>query len=283
MTQVTAADLQASFRGEIYGDAPTMTEAWFADHVRRNDVDLARSPRWTVGGELSGAALLAFRGARAWVGGFGVVAAYRGRGLARRYLAETLAIARDAGAASVELEVIAHNARAIALYEQGGFARIGELVAWSRDPVRTRARAASAGAGAGDALTYAARPYTAAEVAALARDPATCWQREPRAVAAASPSELVLVGPAPVPRAYAFVRANGDARISVLDAGTRPAQGAAHAAGDATALLAELDRRFAPSGLMLINEPPHGPLHAALTASRRWREFIRQLRMRATL
>ena len=87
MTPVTAADLRASFRGEIYGDAPTMTEAWFADHVRRNDVDLTRSPRWTVGGELSGAALPAFRGDRAWVGGFGVVPAYRGRGLARRYLA----------------------------------------------------------------------------------------------------------------------------------------------------------------------------------------------------
>jgi len=276
VTPVTAADLQASFRGEIYGDALTMTEAWFADHVRRNDVDLARSPRWTVGGELSGAALLGFRGDRAWVGGFGVVPAYRGRGLARRYLAETLAIAREAGAASLELEVIAHNARAIALYEQGGFERIGELVAWSREPVRPRETAAVAGGRS--VVTSAARLHTAAEVAALARDPATCWQREPRAVAAASPSELVLVGPPQAPRAYAFVRANDDGRASVLDAGIMPQS----SADDATALIAELDRRFAPA-LMLVNEPPDGPLHAALGASLHWREFIRQFRMRAVL
>jgi len=55
----------ASFRGELYGDAPTVTAQSFADHVERNTIDLSRSPRWTVDGKLSGVALLGFREQRA--------------------------------------------------------------------------------------------------------------------------------------------------------------------------------------------------------------------------
>jgi len=259
---VTASDLQAAFRGEIYGEAATMTDAWFAEHVAQNDVELARSPRWSVGGELSGAALLAFRGDRAWVGGFGVVPAFRGRGLARRYLGDVLELARAAGAATIELEVIAHNAGAIALYERGGFVTVGELIAWSRDPVQIATPAGSA--------AHDARAYRLDEVTALARTPATCWQREPRSVAAAPPSELVVDGDPRSPRGYAFVRRRDGGRASVLDAG---------ASNGAGALLAELDRRFPRTTLMLINEPPHGRLHEALAVSPPWREFVRQRRM----
>jgi hypothetical protein len=35
---VTAADLRACFRGDVYGESETMTDAWFADHVARNDI-----------------------------------------------------------------------------------------------------------------------------------------------------------------------------------------------------------------------------------------------------
>jgi GNAT superfamily N-acetyltransferase len=262
---VRAGDLRASFRGEIYGDAAGMTEAWFDDHVRRNDVDLARSPRWSVGGELAGAAVLAFRGPRAWVGAFGVVPEFRGLGLAVRFLEQTLALARDAGATSLDLEVLAHNDAAVRLYERGGFAHAGDVVVWTRAPVAPLPRRAASEAQVSDL----------AAVTVIARKPPTCWQREPPGVAAAAPFETIVVGVAERPEAYAFVRRNGT-DAGVLDAG------AAHAAS-ARALLDALDAAFARETLMLINEPLHGALHETLTARADWRELARQHRMRAEL
>lgn len=269
MNTVTAADMRAAFRGEIYGDGAQMTDVWLADHVARNDVDLARSPRFTEDGELSGAALLAFRDRRAWIGGFGVVPAFRGRGLARRYLADALEIARGAGAASVELEVMTHNEAALAVYRRGGFETVGELLVWSREPL----------APAGTAAPVAARIRDVAEIAAFARTEPTCWQREPRTVAA-SPSAFLTAGDLRRAGAYAFVRCDGADRAIVLDAAAWYDE---HGRSDGPALLALLDRLFPDRALLLINEPPQGGLHAALTGSAHWREFVRQFRMRAEL
>jgi len=260
---VTVGDLVASFRGDVYGTSPAMTAEWFRDHVARNDVDLARSPRWAVDGELSGAALLAFRGERAWVGAFGVVPAFRGRGLAGRYLDRTVALARAGGATTVELEVLEHNAGAIRLYERGGFQQIGELIVWTRAPL-----------GDGHA-TAAADARDAAELEAFVRAPATCWQRELRSVLAASPFETFVAGAAAAPDAYAFVRRGPD-RAALLDAGARDL-------ASARALLGVLDTRVRDQPLMLVNEPPHGPLHDALAAHGGWRELARQRRMRIDL
>jgi GNAT superfamily N-acetyltransferase len=269
--QICVDDLNASFSGDVYGEAPSNDSAWFREHVARNDVDLARSRRWTVDGALSGIALLAFRGDRAWLGGFGVVPEFRGRGLARRYLAETLAIARDSGAASVELEVLAHNAAAIALYEGGGFTHIGDLVVWTRAPLAVDVESGEH-VGEGGEL----HSYDVAAVTAIARTPATCWQREPRSVAAASPLERIVVGDGEggARGAYAFMRYAHD-RVS-LDAGARDSASAA-------ALLVRLDARVPDRKLMLINEPPYGPLHDALVAHPGWSEMTRQRRMRIAL
>jgi ribosomal protein S18 acetylase RimI-like enzyme len=53
--------------------------------------------------------------------GMGLLPAYRGRGLGRRLIEETLRDARAAGLSRVELSVRADNARAIALYSRLGF------------------------------------------------------------------------------------------------------------------------------------------------------------------
>lgn len=262
---VTADDLNASFRGEVYGERPAMTAARFREHVERNDIDLARSRRWTVRGALSGMVLLAFRGARAWVGGFGVVPEFRGRGLGRRYVRQALAIARASGVTSVELEVLVHNAPAIGLYERAGFATIDELVVWERGPLRPAAEADPA------PRTWA---YDAAEIAALARAPASCWQREPRSVAAAAPFEALFVGAPGSPDAYSFVRRTD--RASLVDARAQDAE-------SASALLAALDAAAGTTALALVNEPARGPLHDALEAHGRWRAFARQYRMRVQL
>lgn len=254
--------LNASFRGEVYGEGPAMTAERFALHVGRNGVDLARSPRWTVDGTLSGMALLALRGERAWIGAFGVVPAFRGRGLAQRYLDETCALARAAGATTIELEVLARNAPAVALYRRGGFAVVDELVVWSRPPLGAEPRHA------------AARTFTEPEIARVARVPAACWQREPASVAASSPCERVLVGGEDAPRAYAFVRRDVD-RAALLDAGAADA-------ASASALLEALDAVVPERALMLLNEPAHGPLHDAFAARSAWTETTRQYRMRRT-
>jgi GNAT superfamily N-acetyltransferase len=262
---VTVDDLNASFRGDVYGERPAMDAESFRAHVERNDVDLARSPRWTIDSTLSGVALLAFRGERAWIGGFGVVPEYRSRGLAQRYLHETLAIARAAGAASVELEVLVHNVAAVRLYERAGFERIDEVVVWTREPWRPPAE--------NDDVPVL-RAYDAAAVAGLARTPASCWQREPESVAAAAPFETLVVGANDVPDAYAFVR-RGE-RASIVDA-------RAHAAAAATALVSALDETVPAHALALVNEPARGALHDALAAHPEWREFGRQYRMRLAL
>jgi len=242
-----------------------MDSEGFRAHVRRNDVDLARSRRWTVDGALSGVALLAFRGERAWIGGLGVVPEYRGRGFAQRYLDETLEIARASGAATVELEVLKHNAPAVRLYERAGFETVDEVVVWTREPLRP------AGDRDGEPRVLA---YDAAAVAALARTPPSCWQREPESVAAAAPFEAFFIGVPESPDAYAFVR-RGE-RASLVDA-------RAHDAAAARALLSALDAQLASHAVALVNEPARGALHDAFAAHGEWREFARQHRMRLAL
>ncbi len=262
---MTVDDLNASFRGDVYGDRPAMDEASFRAHVERNDVDLARSHRWTVDGALSGMVLLAFRGERAWIGGFGVVPEYRGRGLARRYLDETLATARASGSTSVELEVLTHNVPAVRLYEHAGFEHIAEVVVWTRGPLHPPADTDA------EPRTVA---YDAATVTKLARTPASSWQREPESVAAAAPFEALFVGVPDAPNAYAFVRRRE--RASVIDA-------RAHDPASAAALLAALDAQAGAHEVALVNEPSRGVLHDAFTAHHAWHEFARQYRMRLAL
>jgi ribosomal protein S18 acetylase RimI-like enzyme len=262
---VSAADVRACMRGDVYGEAETMTDAWFADHVARNDIDLERSPRYTVDGALSACALLGFRGDRAWVGGFGVLPASRGHGMGGVCVADMVRIAREAGATTLELEVPERNLGAIRLYERGGFETFDELVMWRRAP-----------SGDDDPVVGDDGPRDAAAVAAIARDPATCWQREPRSVAAAAPFDTVRIGVTAPPLAYAFVRIGGAGGDVVLDAGLR-------AAGASLGLLLLLDMRFPAHTLTLLNEPAHGLLHEALSESSSWNAVMRQRRMRTAL
>jgi ribosomal protein S18 acetylase RimI-like enzyme len=55
----------------------------------------------------------------------GLVAPFRGRGLGRKLLQEAIRAAHDAGLRRIELEVLASNENAIALYERTGFLHEG--------------------------------------------------------------------------------------------------------------------------------------------------------------
>jgi hypothetical protein len=183
-------------------------------------------------------------------------------------VADVLRIAREERAASVELEVLENNPAAIALYERGGFEQIDELIVWRREWLSVP-RANAEG-------TVSTTPGDAASVTALARSPATCWQREPRSVAAGAPFTALTIGDDPRPGAYAFVRVAGPRGDTVLDAGARDVA----AAG---ALLSLIDGQFGAHDLMLPNEPSSGPLNDALLAEPFWDPIGRQRRMRIAL
>lgn len=72
----------------------------------------------------------------------GIARGMRGRGFGQRMLGAAIQDARDRGDRRMLLEVIATNARAIALYRRHGFAATRRLLGFTRD----------AGATAGEAL-----------------------------------------------------------------------------------------------------------------------------------
>ena len=105
--------------------------AAFALMVETMDVDLGLSRVAVEGGEPVGIALVARRGAEGWIGGMGVVASHRRRGIGEATLVAALDAARAAGIERVTLEVLEQNEPARRLYELLGFERIRDLEVWS--------------------------------------------------------------------------------------------------------------------------------------------------------
>lgn len=102
---------------------------WVSEHLQAHQVDLERSPLWLdAAGNVIGAALLALRQGRAWVGGFGIAPAFRGRGFSHALLEEVVQAARQAEAGQIQLEVLLNNPRAQATYRRGGFEEVRQLV-----------------------------------------------------------------------------------------------------------------------------------------------------------
>ncbi len=95
--------------------------------VDRWDIDPERSRVAFDGDEAVGLANLAVRGEDAWIGGIGVIASARRRGIGRALMEAVLAEAPP----RVTLEVITENEPARKLYEQLGFASRRVLEVWS--------------------------------------------------------------------------------------------------------------------------------------------------------
>ncbi|NTW02744.1 MAG: GNAT family N-acetyltransferase [Oscillochloris sp.] len=121
-----------SFEGYFYSG--TTTAESLAQRVRTEHIDLWASPVLLADGEPSGVTLIARRGARAWCGGFGIVAACRGLGLAHALTDELIRRARDAGAQWLTLEVLTRNDRAIRAYQRAGLAITRRLLVFSWRP-----------------------------------------------------------------------------------------------------------------------------------------------------
>jgi GNAT superfamily N-acetyltransferase len=225
------------------------TEGFVAGHVRTHDVDLSSSLIAVDEGAPVAFSLLARRGDRGWIGGVGVVATHRGRGLAQRLFDEHMDVARGLGLAQVGLEVLRQNwARKV--YSRAGFVVTRELMVLSgRLPVSERP-ADSWRASASDWLAHHARLH--------ASFPA-CWQREAASARAFADDDVVLaVGPRESPSGLLVLGTN---------AGSPRVRGAAtEDDASAASLVRALCARCGGETVSLVNEPSGSPLHRALLA-----------------
>jgi GNAT superfamily N-acetyltransferase len=107
-----------------------LDEAALREHLDFNDVDLESS---CIAMEESPVAfaLIARRGAAAWVGGMGTAPGSRRRGLGERALVGGLEAATARNCRAAWLEVIAENEPAIRLYRRLGFEVVRDLIVWS--------------------------------------------------------------------------------------------------------------------------------------------------------
>lgn len=212
----------------------TMSAEQFALHVASNSVVLEASPVFIEDGEIAAAALLAIRGSRSWIGGFGVAPEQRKRGVGRRLLERTMDAARERGARAMQLEVLENNPGAIALYESGAFVRTRRLLSF-RTILHER--------DGGDLREVPVRELLDAVRQA---DP-PCWQRDPQSLLHQ-------------PELYGFV--GGGAGVAVRRGGAL-GQLSFAGAGSAEAfyaLVQGLAARCAIEQLVLFNEPEGSPV-----------------------
>lgn len=230
----------------------TLTEAMMENWLRCGDFDLAHSLVLMDGDGLAGFSLAGVREDRAWIGGFGVAPAARGKGVAYGLFADHMAVLRnELGLASVQLEVLVENwARKV--YERAG------MVVKRRLSI-LQGRLGAPGAGA--AVSQGAPLDLLGHHARLHAGCPSVWQREPGWITKSLPETAagLYTGPAEAPTGFLLCAPAGEG-LRVIDA-------AADTAESAAALLAGLARLHPGKSLVAVNEPEGGPVHAALTAA----------------
>lgn len=126
-TQAQLADMHnESFTGYFFPMHMTAeTSAWF---WRVFDIDA----KYCVvmhdeHGAFAGLARMGVRGQRGWCGGFGIAPAFRGTGASKALADQMVQVSRENGLATLQLEVLTQNIKAIKLYERTGFAATRRL------------------------------------------------------------------------------------------------------------------------------------------------------------
>lgn len=223
-------------------------------HMSYNDVDAAASPIWyDDDGNVLAAALLAIRGKRGWIGGFGVAPEHRGRGFAVQLLNAIEATARERGVTSIQLEVLADNLPALNVYRNAGFRVTRTLRSFEKIVEESKKPR--------DFVTAAAQDFID-----LPDTAAPCWQRERRTLRSGAVSTAAADGNGN----YALFRYNAAAaqvlKVAALDAGRLDDLAHAIAAG----------RVF--QSVMLLNEPDESPI-AGYARTAHWNEPFVQYEM----
>ncbi len=114
----------------------SMTVPAFRALIERDDLSMEGSVV-TVDdtGLIVGMGLLGIRGQKGWIGGMGVIPAYRRQGIGRQMMLYLLEQARQRQLNDVYLEVIEKNGGAYALYKQLGFVDLRYLLVLERQPM----------------------------------------------------------------------------------------------------------------------------------------------------
>lgn len=210
-------------------DAPA-----FALMAETMDVDLGLSRVAVEDGAPVGIVLVARREGESWIGGMGVVASHRRRGIGEATMVAALDAARTAGVERVTLEVLEQNEPARRLYERLGFERVRDLEVWS----------VPAGPGEPREVdTAAAHAWLRAH-----REEPEPWQRDDASIERLGETRGLMVE-----GAAALVRVSAG-RVSVLQVGGRP---------DALRELLAGARSLGDS-LSLVNLPAGHPASAVL-------------------
>jgi ribosomal protein S18 acetylase RimI-like enzyme len=111
----------AELQTTTYGGGWTSNPTKLADIFRIQSVDLQQSLIAYDGRKPIGLALLGRRRAHGWLYDFGMLPAYRGRGLGTRLLTTAARQAAKAGIRDIELDVWERRDDAIRLYQRAGF------------------------------------------------------------------------------------------------------------------------------------------------------------------
>ena len=234
-TELTRPELAQLFTAayEGYFVRFVVDEARLAHMVDAFDLALDRSfVAWED--EPVGLANLGLRGARTWLGGVGVVASARRRGIGELLTRRLLDQAREAGGREMVLEVIVENAPAIALYEKLGFRTTRKLEVLSVTAAQ-----------GGDAEQV--DPGEARCLVAAARAEPEPWQREDATV-----DNLTDVAAVAAKGAAALYRMEGE-RVNLLQAG-----------GKAAGLAAIVATLRSKGPMYALNYPAGGSVAAAL-------------------
>ncbi|MCC6905691.1 MAG: GNAT family N-acetyltransferase [Anaerolineae bacterium] len=110
-----------------------LSQAGFAELVEHESVQPEASVVARSGSEIVGMGLLGIRGIRAWIGGMGVIPAWRGQGVGRQIMDALIHHARRLSIRRIQLEVIRENLIAYNLYQSLGFRAHRQLLVLNRD------------------------------------------------------------------------------------------------------------------------------------------------------
>ncbi|GAB4210603.1 MAG: hypothetical protein OHK0022_43920 [Roseiflexaceae bacterium] len=234
--------LTRSFEGYFY--TILMDGLMLARRVRTEQLDLHASTVLLVNEEPAGLALVGLRGVQSWCGGFGVAAAFRGRGLAGQLCEAMLRRAREDGAKTMTLEVLTRNTRALKTYQRAGM-RIWRdllLLRWRADPGEYLA------APDGPPIEAIDAGQALAHYAALHGQPAP-WQRD-LATLLCRGAVWGLALPDPVARPYLLYAADAQG-ARIVDVGVRQPEQAAR-------LIGALQESH--TEVLCFNEPDNSPL-----------------------
>ncbi|HAJ34826.1 MAG TPA: hypothetical protein DCL15_03910 [Chloroflexi bacterium] len=176
------AGFNAGFADYKYG--VQMDEPQMVKFLARSGIDLEHSAvllhRNGAGWHGAGVALVAIADGEAWCSGLAVAPTLRGAGLGRQLMATIQASAAAAGARTMRLEVLVHNAPARHLYTSLGYQPVRDLLFWRTEPSTA---ASSSAARASDVDLQSANVDEALYAAYGWQRESPAWQRTQRAVA----------------------------------------------------------------------------------------------------